>query len=164
MRYILPLILLFFLSGCSYTFLSPKIEASKSATILIKTSKLRYFDSGFVNQKNSDIEIKAFSTGVEVLDIDINSHICLNSVCYKKEVFNRDYLSIHYPNDTLKMIFTSKPIFDKKSLKPTKDGFIQQIKTKSVDIKYEVSKDKVYFKDYQNRVLIKINYLPTANK
>lgn len=159
MRVILSIFFIIFFVGCSnLSFLENKIINSKSAIILLKTNQLKFNDTGFINYKEKEIEIRAMSAGVEVLRLDINTHICLNSICYQKEIFNRDFLNKNYPIDILKNIFLHKEIYSGKNRQSFDNGFIQEIKTEFVNIFYKVEKNSVYFKDSKNKILIKIVY------
>jgi hypothetical protein len=73
-----------------------------------------------------------------------------------KSSFNEKYLNKAYPDDTIKNILMSKPIFSGKNLQKTNFGFIQKIKSKDYNIIYKVSKNETYFKDKKNHIIFKL--------
>jgi hypothetical protein len=156
MRAIILAIFTILFTGCA---IKTKVDKSQSATILLKTPKIKYYDTGFINYSKNSTKAKIFSTGVEILAIDISSHICLNSICYTKDSFNKEYLSRYYSDDILENIFKGNPILNKKNIEITNSGFNQIIIAQEYAITYKVTKDSYTFKDSKNSILIKIKLL-----
>ncbi len=142
-----------FFTGCSYR---RNISKSQSYLITIKMKNMAFNDLGFLNHGDNYIDLELFSVGNIILELKIGNHICVNSHCFSKERFNARFLSTHYNVDTLSNILNKKPIFSKAGYQKTADGFTQNIKQNSLIIKYIVSKDKIYFKDYSNHIIIKL--------
>jgi len=110
---------------------------------------------GFVSksEKEDSVLVAIFSLGNQILEMEIDNFISINgSPPIPPSIFNSKYLNSNYPSDTLKNIFLGKPIFNSKNLIYSENGFSQDIGS----IKYRVSKDKIYFRDRENRVFIKL--------
>lgn len=147
-------ILVIFFIGCSNKI----VLNSASYTILFKTEKFKFYDSGFINQNTNSIKVQIFGVGTPVLDMEIyKKSICLNGNCFEKEVFNNNFLSRHYPKEVMKNIILAKPIFNSKNLIKNGDFLTQKIFQKEkFDITYKFNSEEVYFKDKLNNILIKI--------
>ena len=152
MRYIVLIFLLLFL-GCS---VKREIKKSESYIVAIKMKNLRFNDMGFLKYGDNYTELQLFDLSNLVLDLKISEDICINSHCFSKGEFNRRFLTPLYPKDLLKNILNKKPIFDKASFKKNDNGFIQNIDKKNIHIKYIISSNKIYFKDFSNHFLIKL--------
>jgi len=74
------------------------------------------------------------------------------------------FLSNLYKQNTLSNILNKKTIFKKSGYKKTANGFMQNIKQNSLVIKYIVSKDKIYFKDFSNHIIIKLVKMENLSK
>lgn len=159
MRQFFSIFLVLFLSACSTpAILENKTISSQSAVILLKSDKLKFNDTGFINIKeDGTTQAKIFTAGVEVLKMDFNSHICLNDICYSQEAFNKEYLSEYYPKDILKNIFNGEEILNSQNIKRYNDYYTQEIVKVDYNIFYKVSKNEIYFKDIKNKILIKIS-------
>lgn len=94
---------IFLFTGCSFT--QPKIVSS--ATILIKTPKLKFYDKGFISKFQNFTRVEVFSAGVTVLRLDIyENQICKDTFkCQKSENFNQEFLHSSYEKDFLKKLF-----------------------------------------------------------
>ncbi|WP_424688498.1 MAG: hypothetical protein ACNI3H_09315 [Halarcobacter ebronensis] len=92
-----------FLSGCSFN--QPKIVSS--ATILIKTPKLKFYDKGFISKFQNFTRVEVFSAGVTVLRLDIyDNQICKDTFkCQKSNNFNNEFLHSSYEKSFLKNLF-----------------------------------------------------------
>ncbi len=145
---------IFLFLGCS----SKEVLKSGSYTILFKTNSFKFYDSGFINQNKKSISIKIFGLGTPILDMNIyKKSICLNGNCFKKEVFNNNYLSKFYPKEIMRNIMLAQPIFNSQNLTKEKNNFSQEIfQEDKFNIVYRVDKNKIYFKDRLNKILIKI--------
>ena len=146
-------ILLFLFSGCTY---KREINISKSYIVTIKMKNIVFSDLGFLNYGKDYTNLQLFSAGNLILDLKIGEYICINSHCFEKKEFNRRFLSPLYDENTLENILNKQTIFDKIGYKKSDSGFSQIIKQKNLNLKYFVSKDKIYFKDYKNHILIKL--------
>ncbi len=150
---ILPMIIILLFSGCSY---KRDILKSQSYLITIKMKSVAFSDLGFLNYGKNYTNLQLFSAGNPVLELKIGKNICINSHCFSKTGFNERFLSNHYKQNTLSNILNKKTIFKKSGYKKTTNGFMQNIKQNSLVIKYIVSKDKIYFKDFSNHIIIKL--------
>lgn len=117
---------------------------------------MRYADAGFIKQANNYINLELFNAGVVVLDLKIGNDICINKICYKKEQFNIEFLGYRYYDNFLSDIVLQKPIYNKKNMKKSNNGFYQNIFSKSLDIDYNVTKKSSIFKDNTHKIIIKI--------
>ncbi len=152
MRYIVLIFLLLF-TGCS---VKRDIKKSESYIVAIKMKNLRFDDMGFLKYGDNYTELQLFDLSSLVLDLRISDDICINSHCFTKDEFNKRFLTPLYPKDLLENILNKKPIFDKADFKKSGTGFIQNINKKNIHIKYIISGDKIYFKDFLNHFLIKL--------
>jgi hypothetical protein len=148
---VVVLVLLF--TGCS---VKREIQKSQSYMVVIKMKNITFNDTGFLKYGKNFTELQLFDLANLVMDLKIDDDICLNSHCFGKEEFNRRFLSSLYPKDLLAKVLHRKPIFEKTGYKKTKNGFLQVIKRKNLYIKYIISSDKLYFKDFSNHILIKL--------
>ncbi len=117
---------------------------------------LRFNDMGFLKYGENYTELQLFDLSNLVLDLKIADKICINSHCFSKERFNTRFLSPLYPRTLLENVLNKKPIFKKAGFKKSDAGFMQNIDKKNIHIKYIVSSDKIYFKDFSNHFLIKL--------
>jgi len=122
--------------------------------VVIKMKNLRFNDTGFLKYGDDYTELQLFDVSTPVLDIKISDDICINSHCFGKKEFNARFLSPLYPETLLENILNKKPIFEKTGLKMSDNGFLQYIDKKNIHIKYIISSDKLYFKDFSNHFLI----------
>ncbi len=144
---------LFLLLGCA-----PKeYTINQSCLIVIKTPKLKYADLGYLRRNSDEVRADLFVAGQLVQSIEVSTLICVDDGCMRKSEFNKEYLHPAYPDDLLLDVLLARPIFEKASLQKTEGGFIQNIKSDEYNIVYKVEYGKTYFKDKQNRFLIKIS-------
>ncbi len=151
MKYLLLIFILFF-SACSVK----EYQQTKTKIVIIKSPKLKFTDVGYLRNSDDAVELELFSAGVAIEKISINHLICISSGCMTKQGFNQDYLNSAYPSNILQNILLAKPIYDAMSIVKTYDGFEQYIENENVDIKYQVTKNVIYFKDRKNHIIIKI--------
>jgi hypothetical protein len=151
MRTLLLIFTLLF-SACSIK----NYEQTQSKIIIIKTPKLRFADLGYLRNTENAIELELFVAGKSIEKFTINHLVCVNMGCMSKSGFNEEYLNAAYPDDLLQNILLGREIYAGESSLKTEDGFMQQIKTKSVDIKYVVKSKIIFFKDSKNRIIFKI--------
>lgn len=140
------------------TACSPKqYERNESSLIIIKTPKLKYADLGYIRKNRDEVRVDLFTAGQLVQSIEINHLVCVDDGCLTKSAFNADYLHPSYPDDLLLDVLLARPIFNKASFQETERGFIQNLKSTEYNIIYKIEDGTVYFKDRQNRLLIKIS-------
>lgn len=98
-----------------------------SATILIKTPKLKFYDKGFISKFQNYTEVQILSAGTAVLKLKIyEDKLCRDTFeCQTLDSFNREYLSSSYEDNFLKELF-------------------------------EKDEKEIIFKDKENSILIKI--------
>jgi|TARA_R110002033_G_scaffold9971_4_gene32783 hypothetical protein len=113
----------FLLSSCA----SRQVINSTSATILIKTPVMKFYDKGFISKFENYTQVQIYSVGKTVLDMKIyKDRVCTSTFeCESLKEFNKKYLSSSYEDSFLESIFNS-------------------------------NKKDVIFRDKKNQVLIKI--------
>ncbi|MBN2781629.1 MAG: hypothetical protein JXQ66_00140 [Campylobacterales bacterium] len=151
MKY-LPLLIIFFLNGCSIK----NYEQTQPKLITIKSPKIKFSDIGYLRNSGDAIELELFSAGVAVEKITINHLICVSSGCMGKAGFNDEYLNHSYPSDTLQNILLAKPIYSAMGIVKKDDGYEQHVKDEAVDIVYKVKNGETSFKDKKNHIIFKI--------
>ncbi|MBN2722388.1 MAG: hypothetical protein JXQ77_06165 [Campylobacterales bacterium] len=152
---ILPVILIFILTGCSIK----QPMQQKSAFITLKTPEIRYADMGFISEYMGSLKVQIYSNAQPVVSLDIyQDRICMSLFeCMNKSDFYRKVFHASYPDDTLEQIFSFKPIFGGLNLIKTSNGFTQNItKPDQYSISYEISDDKISFHDKINQIIIKV--------
>jgi len=155
MKKTILLLAFLFIYGCNDT---PYLKEN-SAFIVFKTPTFRYADMGFIYHSPQRTKLQIYASGQSVMSLKITQEsVCMSALeCMSKESFNKQVLSEAYPKDILEDILNAKPIFAKKDIKYTQQGFTQELKEQnSYDIKYKVSKNKIEFKDKINHINIKI--------
>ncbi len=154
MKKIFIFMVILFFTGCAY---KPPIQLSKSYSVVIKLKGLRFGDVGFLRYGNGDYtDLELFDAGNLVLKIEADKNICVNSHCFGKSEFNRRFLSKEYPKDFFVNVLRKRVIFQKRGYKKRKNGFIQRIVEKKLDIIYRIDEKSIYFKDRKNHILIKL--------
>lgn len=147
------LLALLVLSGCGAR---PFVQTDV-ATIVLKTPKLRFADTGYIRQNTELVALELFSAGQAVGKFEIGTLVCVDGEgCMRKSSFNAEYLSAEYPDTLMENILRSNPIYDGQNLVEDLHGFEQNISKDGVDIRYKVTDRQIYFKDRKNSVLIKI--------
>jgi len=144
---------LFLLAGCA----PKKYEKNESRLIIIKTPKLKYADLGYLRRDSDEVRLDLFVAGQLVQSIEIDALVCVDKGCLSKSAFNAEYLHPAYPDDLLLDVLLARPIFEKASMQITDEGFIQKLKSTQYNITYKIENGNIYFKDKQNRLLIKIS-------
>ncbi len=152
LRYVVLIFLLLF-AGCS---VKRDIKKSESYIVAIKMKNLRFNDMGFLKYGDNYTELQLFDLSNLVLDLKISDNICINSHCFSKDEFNKRFLTALYPKDLLKNVLDKKPIYKKVGFIKNDNGFMQNIDKNNIHIKYIISGDKIYFKDFSNHFLIKL--------
>lgn len=145
---------LLILSGCGAR---PFVQTD-AATIILKTPKLRFADTGYIRSNSELVALELFSAGQAVGKITIGNLVCVEGEgCMRKNSFNAAYLNAAYPDALMENVLRSKPIYNGVALVKNAHGFEQNISKEKVDIRYKVTDRQIYFKDRKNSLLIKIN-------
>ena len=131
-------------------------EHSEAKIVTIKSPKIKFSDIGYVRHTDDAIELELFVAGHVFQRIHINSMICVEDGCMAKRSFNNEYLNAAYPADMLQNVILGRPIYAKQNLVKSKEGFVQNIVSKDVNIKYRVNAHSSFFKDKKNHIIIKI--------
>lgn len=152
MKYLFLVFCIVLVTGCSIK----NYEHTATKLITIKSKIFKFSDIGYIRHTQDAIELDLFMAGHIYKRIHINHMICVDEGCMNKKEFNKEYLSKAYPPSLLQNIILGKEIYKGKNRFKTDIGFIQQIKTSDVDIKYIVNFHDVYFKDRINHILVKI--------
>lgn len=102
-------LVIFLMSGCALK--QPKI--SQSATILLKTPTMKFYDKGFISKYHDYIQVQIFSAGNLVLNLDIyEDRICKSTFeCQSLKEFNQQNLDASYEESFIKKLFENR---DKK--------------------------------------------------
>lgn len=132
---------------------------SKSYVTTLKTQKFSFSDTGFMKLEEGIIDLQILALGKPLLKLKISDDVCVDHHCRTKQEFNENYLSADYPYDLINNVLTSQPIFGGENIKRTSNGFMQRIKSPLYDIKYKISPGSIYFKDMQNKIIIKLREL-----
>lgn len=90
-------------SACSFN--QPKLVSS--ATILIKTPKIKFYDRGFVSIYKNYTQVQVLSAGVVVLNLKMyKDRVCKDSFeCQNYKDFNKEFLSSEYKEKFIKELF-----------------------------------------------------------
>jgi hypothetical protein len=131
-------------------------KTNESRLITIKTPKLKFSDLGYIRHNADEVRADLFVAGTLVQSIEIKTLVCVNEGCTTKSSFNEEYLNASYPDNLMLNVLLARPIFEKTSFQKTQSGFIQNIKSAKYNIVYKIDNGNIYFKDKQNKILIKI--------
>ena len=103
MKKIYLIFLIIFFSGCALK----KPILSQSATILIKTPTMKFYDKGFITRYDAYTQVQIYSAGQKVLDLSLyENQVCQSTFeCISSKEFNKDYLHQSYEENFLKNIF-----------------------------------------------------------
>jgi hypothetical protein len=98
------IITIFIFFGCANR--QPKLVSS--ATILIKTPTMKFYDKGFISKYSDHINVQIFSAGSAILNLDIfDDRVCKDTFsCETNSSFNKKYLDKSYKNTFLKELFS----------------------------------------------------------
>ncbi len=110
MRFAFIFILSFLFIGCA----TKEPIVSQSATILIKTPTMKFYDKGFITSYDNYTQIQIYSAGQTVLDLMLyTNRICKSTFeCENSKSFNEKFLHTSYKDDFLKELFEK----DEKSI------------------------------------------------
>lgn len=151
MQYLLITFLLLF-NACSIH----KYEQSEAKIIVIKTSKIKFADIGYLQHSNDALSLELFMAGKSIKTISINHLVCVDEGCMSRSTFNKEYLNATYPDKLLQNILLGKTIYNKENFHKNSDGFEQNIQNENVSIKYKVKNQEIFFKDRRNSIIFKI--------
>jgi len=149
------------MGGCApkhYTISTPKM-------VVIKSSKLKFADVGYLRYEGDAVQLELFTAGVSVEKISIDKQVCVSAGCMSEESFVQEYLYKDYPADTMRRILQSEPIFDGNKTSESCGGVkFQNIRNDEMDIVYRRSPSETYFKDRLNGLMIKISGMQDTNE
>lgn len=115
---------IFLFTGC----FSSQPQLTSSATILIKTPKMKFYDKGFIYKYKDYTQVQIFSAGTAILDMKIyDDRVCRSTFkCQDLKTFNRENLSSLYEDNFLRELFNKneKEVIHKDS----KNGILIKIK------------------------------------
>lgn len=99
----LILLSIFIFTGCFNT----KPQLTSSATILIKTPSMKFYDKGFIFKYRDYTQVQIFSAGTAVLDMKIyEDRICKSTFeCQDLKTFNSQNLHPSYEDTFIKELF-----------------------------------------------------------
>ena len=102
MKY-LVLVVIFIFTGC----FNKEAVLSSSATILIKTPQMKFYDKGFIYKYDDYTQVQIFSAGTVVLDMKIyEDRVCKSTFeCQDLKSFNKENLDDSYDEQFLKNLF-----------------------------------------------------------
>jgi hypothetical protein len=88
---------------------------SKSATIVFKTPKMKFYDKGFISNYGNYIHLQIFNVGQVILDLKIyKDEVCQGTLqCISSKEFNGKYLHHSYDSNFLYDLFSKKNIYHK---------------------------------------------------
>ncbi len=115
--------------------------------------------TGFIKKDDTRLNLQLFSAGTILLDLHVEKNVCSHYICMSKENFNKEFFGIRHYEGFIDELFKLKPIYSKKNLIKSKNGFEQKIQTDEFDITYRVENGNLYFKDRKNTILIKLKEL-----
>ncbi len=146
------------MSGCA----TKEFTKQESVFIVFKTPTFQYADLGFLYVNEDEMKVEIYNNGQAVMALEIGKEkICMSLLeCLDKKRFNKNVLSVYYPSDILRHIFSAQKIFSGQHLVKTRNGFTQNIfKAEKYNINYTVFNHQVIFRDTINKILIKVKRL-----
>lgn len=155
-KFLYLIFMLFLFVGCSQKI---SYTSSKAYFVVIKTQKIALADTGFIKKDDSRLNLQLFSASSPIFDLHVNDDVCIDYTCLTRESFNDEFFGYKHYKNFIDELFNMQPIYNKKNLLKSKDGFEQKIRTNNYDITYKVVNGNLYFKDKHNRVLIKLKEL-----
>lgn len=83
-----------FLTACA----SKTLTSSKTATIIIKTPNMKFYDKGFINYYEDHIYLQILSAGTVVLDLKVyRDEVCKDTLrCMGSSEFNETFIHKSY--------------------------------------------------------------------
>jgi len=96
-------LILFIFTGCAIK--QPTL--SQSATILLKTPSMKFYDKGFISVYDTYTQVQIFSAGSLILNLEIyKDKICQSTFkCQSLKAFNAQNLDDSYEENFIKKLF-----------------------------------------------------------
>lgn len=139
---------------------APKEYIKQNSTfIMFKTPTFKYADMGFIYENEEEVKVEIYGSGQALISLEISKNkICMSLFeCMSNKQFNKEALSVLYPDEILDDIFRGKTIFNGVSLEKNSNGFTQNIvKENQYNIHYSVLNNEIIFRDTINAISIKI--------
>jgi hypothetical protein len=156
MRYILTCTVFLLFFGCA-----PKIDYTKSQSyfVVVKNPQIAIADTGFIKKNSNTLNLQVFSAGTVVLELLVSDDVCINSLCLSPREFNKRFFGFEHYKGFMKNLLNFQPIYNRKNLQQLANGFTQNLKTNNYNISYRVKNRTLYFKDKNNKILIKLRKL-----
>lgn len=106
MRFLVVFFIAILMIGCSQN----QPVKSQTATILIKTPTMKFYDLGFILEYEDYTQIQIYSAGKTLLDLKLyENSVCKSTFkCESYKEFNKKYLSSTYKENFLKELFDKK--------------------------------------------------------
>ena len=100
------ILVIFIFSGCALK--EPTL--SQSATILLKTPNMKFYDKGFITTYSTHTQVQIYSAGSVVLDLKLyEDRVCQSTFkCQSLKEFNKQNLDASYPENFIKSLFEKK--------------------------------------------------------
>ncbi|MDD3342026.1 MAG: hypothetical protein PHR87_00445 [Sulfurospirillaceae bacterium] len=147
---------LFLVSGCA---LKHTISSSQPYLITIKNSHMALSDTGFINFGDAYTNVQIFSAGAILFNLEVSSDVCVDGQCLSRTQFNQLFFNNEHYATLIDDLLHMLPIYNKKNLLKTENGFTQEINMPKSHIIYTVMDNLVTFRDNTNGVLIKLKPL-----
>ena len=151
------LLMLLFLSGCAT---KQEITSSETYVITIKNKQIALSDTGFINQGKDYTNVQIFSAGSVLFNLEImGNNICLDGRCLDKLAFNQQFFQEEHYAGLMQEIIAKQPIYEKKNLKQTSNGFEQELELSNSHIVYKVEGSNLTFRDTKNGIVLRLKQL-----
>lgn len=110
-KYVFLALIMFALNACSFK----QANIQKSASIIFKTPKMKFYDKGFINKFDDYINLQIYNVGVLALNINIyEDKVCKNMfACMDSKEFNKNFINQSYKNSFLYDLFSKEKIYFK---------------------------------------------------
>ena len=76
-------------------------QRSNSVLFSFITPDFRISDAGFIHHYANESQIQIYSSGAVILNLKLAQNICINSVCYNRQIFNTKYPIASEPTDNM---------------------------------------------------------------
>jgi len=151
------LLMLLFLSGCAT---KQEITSSETYVITIKNKQIALSDTGFINQGKDYTNVQIFSAGSVLFNLEImGNNICLDGRCMDKLAFNQQFFQEEHYSGLMQEIIAKQPIYERKNLKQTSNGFEQELELSNSHIVYKVEGSNLTFRDTKNGIVLRLKQL-----
>lgn len=151
------LLMLLFLSGCAT---KQEITSSETYVITIKNKQIALSDTGFINQGKDYTNVQIFSAGSVLFNLEImGNNICLDGRCLDKLAFNQQFFQEEHYAGLMQEIIAKQPIYEKKNLKQTSNGFEQELELSNSHLVYKVEGSNLTFRDTKNGIVLRLKQL-----